>query len=68
MLINLEDTEIWKLTNGTLDNHVTCEIDDKPYEEVACWYRQTSASLASLITGTLAAQAALNKKVNCWDT
>lgn len=36
MLINLEDTEIWKLTNGTLDNHVTCEIDDKPYEELAC--------------------------------
>lgn len=36
MLINLEDTEIWKLTNGTLDNHVTCEIDDKPYEEFAC--------------------------------
>ena len=36
MLINLEDTEIWKLTNGTLDNHVTCEIDDRPYEELAC--------------------------------
>lgn len=36
MLINLEDTEIWKLTNGTLDNHVTCEIDDRPYERFAC--------------------------------
>ena len=32
------------------------------------WYRQTSGPLASLITGALAAQAALNKKVNCWDT
>ena len=38
MLINLEDTEIWKLTNGTLDNHVTCEIDDRPYERLACTY------------------------------
>ena len=60
-----------KLTVGKGSRVVNCHIGSEADVVIGdnCFvYRQTSGSLASLITGALAARAALNKKVNCWDT
>ena len=34
-MVNIQDTKIWKLTNGTLDSCVICEIDDTPHVRLA---------------------------------